>query len=121
MAQRLVRRICPNCKKPYTPSKYEVQLLNMSQEYLDSHQFYKGTGCDKCGKTGYKGRIGIYEIFMVSEDMAKLIFRNEPSGVIREAARRNGMRSLRDDAVRKAEAGITTLEEVIYTTLMDES
>ncbi|MBQ4337520.1 MAG: type II secretion system ATPase GspE [Lentisphaeria bacterium] len=121
MAQRLVRRICQNCKKPYTPSKYEIQLLGMSQEYLDSHQFYKGTGCDKCGKTGYKGRIGIYEIFMVSEDMAKLIFRNEPSGVIREAARRNGMRSLRDDAVRKAEAGITTLEEVIYTTLMDES
>ncbi|MBR2641925.1 MAG: type II secretion system ATPase GspE [Lentisphaeria bacterium] len=121
MAQRLVRRICPNCKKPYTPTKYEIQLLGMSQEYLDSHQFYKGTGCDKCGRTGYKGRIGIYEIFMVTEDMAKLIFRNEPSGVIREAARRNGMRSLRDDAVRKAEAGITTLEEVIYTTLMDEN
>ena len=58
---------------------------------------------------------------MVSEEMAKLIFRNEPSGVIRESARRNGMRSLRDDAVRKAEAGITTLEEVIYTTLMDEN
>ena len=121
MAQRLVRRICAHCKKPYTPSKYEIQLLGMTQEYLDSHQFYKGTGCSKCGKTGYKGRIGIYEIFMVSEDMAKLIFRNEPSGVIREAARRNGMRSLRDDAVRKAEAGITTLEEVIYTTLMDEN
>ena len=121
MAQRLVRRICKNCKQPYTPSKYEIQLMGMSQEYLDSHQFYKGAGCDKCGKTGYKGRIGIYEIFMVSEDMAKLIFRNEPSGVIREAARRNGMRSLRDDAVRKAEAGITTLEEVIYTTLMDEN
>ncbi len=121
MAQRLVRRICKNCKKPYSPSKYEIQLLGMTQEYLDSHQFYKGTGCDKCGRTGYKGRVGIYEIFMVTEDLAKLIFRNEPSSTIREAARRNGMRSLRDDAIRKAEAGTTTLEEVIYTTLMDEN
>ncbi len=121
MAQRLLRRICPNCKQPYTPSREEVKILGLTPEYLENHQFYKGTGCNRCGKTGYKGRIGIYEIFMVTEEIAKLIFRNEPSGVIREAARRDGMRSLRDDAIRKAEAGISTLEEVIIVTMLDEN
>ncbi len=121
MAQRLVRRICPNCKEPTTPTKQQIKMLGLSQEYLSNHQFYKGKGCDKCGRTGYKGRLGIYEIFMLTNEITRLIFRNEPTGVIREAARRDGMRSLRDDAIRKAEAGITTLDEVIYTTLMDEN
>lgn len=121
MAQRLLRRICPDCKKPYTPTAAEMRMLGLSEEYLANHQFYKGTGCRHCNKTGYKGRIGIYEIFQVTEDIAKLIFANESSGTIREAARRNGMRSLRDDAMRKAEAGISTLEEVIFVTMMDEN
>ncbi len=121
MAQRLLRRICPDCKKPYTPTAAEMRMLGLSEEYLANHQFYKGTGCRRCNKTGYKGRIGIYEIFQVTEDIAKLIFANESSGTIREAARRNGMRSLRDDAMRKAEAGISTLEEVIFVTMMDEN
>ena len=121
MAQRLLRRICPECKKPYTPSAAEIKMLRLSPEYLANHQFYKGTGCKKCGHTGYKGRIGIYEIFQITEDIARLVFANESSGVIHEAARRAGMRSLRDDAMRKAEAGISTLEEVIFVTLMDEN
>ncbi|MBQ4107506.1 MAG: Flp pilus assembly complex ATPase component TadA [Lentisphaeria bacterium] len=121
MAQRLVRRICPYCKEVVAPTKHQIKMLGFSQEYLSNHQFYKGKGCEKCGRTGYKGRLGIYEIFMLTNEITRLIFRNEPTGVIREAARRDGMRSLRDDAIRKAEAGITTLDEVIYTTLMDEN
>ena len=121
MAQRLLRRICPNCRAPYQPTKSEIKMLGLTPEYLQNHQFFKGKGCRSCGYTGYKGRIGIYEIFTISEDIAKLIFANESSGVIREAARRNGMRSLRDDALRKAEAGISTLEEVIFVTLRDEN
>ena len=121
MAQRLLRRICPTCKAPYTPTATEIRMLGLSPEYLENHQFYKGKGCDRCGRTGYKGRIGIYEIFQITEDIGKLIFANEPTGVIRDAARRNGMRSLRDDAMRKAAAGISTLEEVIFVTLMDEN
>ena len=121
MAQRLLRRICPNCKAPYTPTATEIRMLGLSPDYLENHQFYKGKGCDRCGRTGYKGRIGIYEIFQITEDIGKLIFANEPTGVIRDAARRNGMRSLRDDAMRKAAAGISTLEEVIFVTLMDEN
>lgn len=121
MAQRLLRRICPNCKQPHTPTPAEIRMLRLTPEYLANHQFYKGTGCDRCGRTGYKGRIGIYEIFEVTEKIAELIFANKPSGVIREEARKMGMRSLRDDAIRKAEAGISTLEEVIFVTLMDEN
>ena len=120
MAQRLLRRICTNCKAPYMPTPAEARLLGFTPEYLENHQFYKGKGCSKCGQTGYKGRIGIYEIFEISDEIARLIFANEPSTVIREAARRAGMRSLRDDAMRKAEAGITTLEEVLFVTLKDE-
>ena len=121
MAQRLLRRVCKDCKAPYTPTAGEIRTLGLTEEYLANHQFYKGTGCQTCGYTGYKGRIGIYEIFEVTEDISKLIFANETSGRIREFARRNGMRSLRDDALRKAEAGISTLEEVIFVTLRDDS
>ena len=121
MAQRLLRRVCKECKEPYTPTAGEIRMLGLTPEYLANHQFYKGKGCQTCGYTGYKGRIGIYEIFEVTEDIAKLIFANETSGKIRDFARRNGMRSLRDDALRKAEAGISTLEEVIFVTLRDDS
>ena len=121
MAQRLLRRICPNCKQPYTPTRSEIKLLGLTPEYLANHQFYKGAGCKQCGRTGYKGRIGIYEIFEVTEEIGKLIFDRQPSGVIRAEARKNGMRSLRDDAMRKVEAGISTLEEVIFVTMMDEN
>ena len=121
MAQRLLRRVCPNCREVHEPTPTEIRMLGLSPDYVASHQFFKGRGCRSCGFTGYKGRIGIYEIFTITEDIAKLIFANETSGVIREAARRNGMRSLRDDALRKAEAGISTLEEVIFVTLRDEN
>ena len=120
MAQRLLRRICPNCKRVHKPTPQEIDMLQMTDEYLANHEFYEGGGCEVCHNTGYKGRIGIYEIFIVNEDLAKLIFANKPAGVIREAARKMGMRSLRDDAIRKAEAGISTLQEVITVTLMDE-
>ena len=120
MAQRLLRRICPECKELYTPTASECRLLGLTPEYLANHKFYKGKGCRKCGGTGYKGRIGIYEIFLITEDIAKMIFANENSVTLRDFARRNGMRSLRDDAMRKVEAGISTLEEVLFVTLRDE-
>ena len=120
MAQRLLRRICKHCAQDYTPSDMEKHLLGLSDEYLATHSFKKGKGCASCGKTGYRGRIGIYEICMLDNDITELVYRNEPTQVIREAARRNGMHSLREDAMRKAEAGISTLEEVIRVTMMDE-
>jgi general secretion pathway protein E/type IV pilus assembly protein PilB len=119
MAQRLLRRNCKECTEEVEPAPSECRLLGLNEEYLKNHKFYKGKGCPICNGTGYKGRIGIYEIFMLTPDIGELIFNNEPSGRIREQARANGMRSLRDDAMRKAEAGISSIEEVIRLTLMD--
>ena len=121
MAQRLLRRVCKECAEPYTPSAAERRILGLTDEYIANHKFIKGKGCRHCGYTGYKGRVGIYEIFLITEDIARLIFANETSGTLRSFARRNGMRSLRDDAIRKAEAGISTLEEVIFVTMRDEN
>jgi len=120
MAQRLLRRNCKKCLVEHTPTPEEIKLLELDDEYLANHKFVKGAGCNECGNTGYKGRVGIYEIFMMSDSIAKLIFANEPAGVIREMARKEGMRSLRDDAMRKAAAGTSTLEEVIRITVMDD-
>jgi general secretion pathway protein E/type IV pilus assembly protein PilB len=120
MAQRLMRRICPNCREEYIPSAQEKDMIGLSEEYWATHKFFKGKGCDRCHGTGYKGRVGIYEIFEITDDISKLIFANEPANVIRDEARKYGMRTLRDDALRKAEAGTSTLQEVITVTLMDE-
>ena len=120
MAQRLLRRVCKHCAADYTPTETEKHLLGLSDEYVATHTFKQGRGCANCGKTGYRGRIGIYEICMLDNDITSLVYKNEPTQVIRDAARRNGMHSLRDDAMRKAEAGISTLSEVIRVTMMDE-
>ncbi|MBE6359665.1 MAG: type II/IV secretion system protein [Lentisphaerae bacterium] len=121
MAQRLLRRVCKECMEEHIPTSAEKRILGLTDEYLANHKFVKGKGCRHCGYTGYKGRVGIYEIFLITEEIARLIFANETSGTLRSFARRNGMRSLRDDAIRKAEAGISTLEEVIFVTMRDEN
>ncbi len=121
MAQRLLRRVCKECAEPHIPTAAEKRILGLSDEYIANHKFVKGKGCRNCGFTGYRGRVGIYEIFLITEEIARLIFSNETSGTLRSYARKNGMRSLRDDALRKAEAGTSTLEEVIFVTLRDES
>ena len=120
MAQRLVRRICKNCAVPTEPDPEELRLLDADPADFEGAQLMKGRGCTNCDNSGYKGRMGIYEIFMVSEELQNLIFDNRPSNEIRDVARKQGMRTLRDDGLRKAAAGSTTLEEVIKSTATDE-
>ena len=120
MAQRLVRRVCKNCAAPYTPSPTEIRMLHLDEDFIKNSTFKKGTGCSVCGGTGYKGRLGIYEIFLVGEEIQHLIYGKESSHKIREAARKSGMRTLREDGLRKAAAGTTTLQEVLETTIGDE-
>ncbi|QSH42587.1 Flp pilus assembly complex ATPase component TadA [Lentisphaerota bacterium] len=120
MAQRLLRRVCSKCKAPAAPTETEKRLLGLSDEYLENHEFYRGKGCSVCNGSGYKGRLGVYEIFMVTPDISELIFNDEPDLVVRERARANGMRNLRDDALRKAETGTTSLEEVVRLTVSEE-
>ena len=121
MAQRLVRRICKKCSAPYTPTPDEIRLLRLDQNYINNSNLRMGKGCSECGGTGYKGRTGIYEIFILGEEIQNLIYNKESASVIREAARKSGMRTLREDGLRKAAAGITSIAEVLSTTIGDEA
>jgi general secretion pathway protein E/type IV pilus assembly protein PilB len=120
MAQRLVRKVCPKCKEPYTPSDYEMQVLKLNPDDVRKTILYKGRGCQDCSRTGYRGRMGIYEIFRVDDEVRRLIYEKVPANVIRARARELGMRTLREDGVRKIMAGITTPEEVISITQGDQ-
>jgi type IV pilus assembly protein PilB len=120
MAQRLVRRVCSNCAGPYEPTEPELRALNLKPEQLDQANFRKGRGCDKCRGTGYKGRMGIFEICVLDDEIRRMV--NEGLGVsaIRQRARDLGMRTLREDGIRKVLAGMTTPDEVITATMGDK-
>lgn len=125
LAQRLVRTICPNCKEKYTPTKEELKDIGLgseeqkgvrplfSEKGSDPFLFYRGKGCDKCMKTGYKGRIGIVEFMAVDDDMRTLIIGKSSTDIIRKKAIEAGMISLKQDGIEKIRAGITTVEEVL--------
>ncbi len=119
MAQRLVRKVCKSCAQPYTPTDDELRILQVDREYFAEANLIKGTGCSECNK-GYKGRMGIYEIFEMNDSIRELIYRKASSSEIKQVARGMGMRTLREDALRKAAAGLTTIEEVLRITVMDE-
>ena len=120
MAQRLVRRICPNCTQPYSPTDGELRSLNLKPEQIQQATFRKGHGCDKCRNTGYRGRMGIFEICVLDDEIRRMV--NEGMGVssIRQRARDLGMRTLREDGVRKVLNGMTTPDEVITATMGDK-
>jgi len=119
MAQRLVRRICRKCAQPYQPSQAELKALKIDPTKLEGAKFLKGKGCSDCKNTGYRGRFGIFEIFVIDDEARRLIYEKVPANVLRARAREMGMRTLREDGVRKVLAGLTTPEEVIRATVMD--
>ena len=120
LAQRLVRKICPECKEPYTPTEVELRALNLTAASLAQARFAKGRGCDRCRGTGYKGRAGIFEIFTVDDEIRHLINEGAPVSKIRQRARDLGMRTLREDGIRKVVSGMTTPEEIISATMADK-
>ena len=120
LAQRLLRTVCIKCKESYAPPKDALKRLGMNLDLLDKSEvtFFRGRGCDTCKGTGYKGRIGVYELMPVNDKVRELILARASSYAIREAAIEAGMRTLKDDAMEKILLGITTLEEslrVIYS------
>lgn len=119
MAQRLVRRVCKRCGQPYTPTERELKALKIDPAQASGATFRKGRGCPECNKTGYRGRMGIFEIFVIDDEVRKLIYDKVPASVLRARAREMGMRTLREDGTRKVLAGLTTPEEVIRATMMD--
>lgn len=116
LAQRLLRRICIDCRREHMPSVALIEQLELDPEMLANRQFYAGRGCDNCAKTGYRGRLGIFEILEITESIRELIAAGEPSGVIRERAIQQGMRTLREDGLRSIFTGATSVEEVIRYT-----
>ena len=120
MAQRLVRKICKHCAAPAELSETELKALEIDPAKLSGANFMKGKGCHNCNKNGYRGRFGVFEIFVIDDEARKLIYDRVPSSVLRVRAREMGMRTLREDGARKVLAGMTTAEEVIRATTGDE-
>jgi general secretion pathway protein E/type IV pilus assembly protein PilB len=119
MAQRLVRKICKRCTEPYTPTEHELKQLGLQPGNLQGANFLHGRGCADCSNTGHRGRMGIFEVFIIDDDVRKLIYDKVPSSVLRTRAREMGMRTLREDGIRKVLGGLTTPDEVIRATVGD--
>jgi type IV pilus assembly protein PilB len=113
VAQRLVRRLCVNCRRQYTPPAETLRALTIAEADAGAIPFYKSVGCDQCNNTGYRGRIGIYEVMKVNEKLRRLITARAPEDQLREAALAAGMISLGEDGLAKVKSGITTPEELL--------
>ncbi len=119
LAQRLVRRICTQCREEVAPSAEAMQDLGLTPEDVKGKKFYRGKGCDACNNTGYKGRVGLFELMMMNDSLRDLIMKNISTDELREAARGYGMVALRDAGMAAALEGRTTLEEVIRETILE--
>ncbi len=120
MAQRLVRRVCKYCREEHQYKDAELEAAGIDPRQLRKVTTYKGMGCKRCAGSGYKGRIGLYEVLSIDRDIKQAIIDRAPAGKLREMAVERGMRTLRMDAVEKLKNGITTLEEVTRVTAEDE-
>jgi type IV pilus assembly protein PilB len=116
-AQRLGRRICKECKEEYKPERGILSAVALDYETYKDKMFYRGKGCPKCNGTGYKGRVGFYEVMLIDDELRDAIAQGKNAEQIRRIAVKNGMKTLRMQAVSKAENGVTTLEEVLRVTI----
>jgi len=119
VAQRLVRRLCPNCKVPHELSEAEIRALRLDPSQAHGANVMKAKGCDQCRHIGYKGRMGIFELFTINDEVRFMINDRASTIQLRKKARELGMRTLREDGVRKVLSGVTTAEEVIAATMAD--
>lgn len=117
MAQRLVRKLCNNCKEPTELSEYEARSLNLDSSQLSKATPMRAVGCEKCRGKGFRGRMGIFEIFVADDEIRQMINRNATTLQLRHRTRELGMRTLREDGIRKVLSGLTTPEEVISSTM----
>jgi type IV pilus assembly protein PilB len=116
MAQRLVRKVCPKCSEPDEPDPHTLSVVGLTPEKVKNATFMRGRGCNYCHHTGYRGRIGIYELMAMNSTLREMAFRREPTQNIRRQARLFGMRTLLEDGVMKAIKGVSTLEETLEST-----
>jgi len=116
LAQRLVRRICVNCREPYAPDDALLQQAGIARTAVGDRPFYRGRGCPRCHRTGYHGRLGIFEWLRLTEPVRELVLARAPTLDLRRQAMRQGMRTLRDDGLRAVLDGETTIDEILQYT-----
>jgi len=120
VAQRLVRKVCPRCKEAFSPTEEQLMQLSLTPDDIEGRVFYRGTGCDYCNQSGYKGRMAIYEIMVLDDDLRELIMQNASTQILRAEARKRGMRTLRQSGLLAIYDGLTTIDEVIRETLVED-
>ena len=119
VSQRLVRKICENCKTPFEPNETQLKELRLTEDDIKGKKLYYGRGCDKCNNTGYRGRTGIFEIMTFSDEIRDLVMNRASTNVLRVAAQKAGMRLLRDTGLAAVYDGITTIDEIIKETVTE--
>ncbi len=120
VAQRLVRRICVNCKEEYVPGEEQLMELALRPQDVGGRSFFRGRGCDRCNKSGYKGRLALFEIMVMNDELRDLIMSQASTAVLRHEARKHGMRTLRETGLLSIYDGQTTIDEVVRETLNEE-
>ena len=116
----VVRRICENCKTQFEPSEQQLMELQLTPDDVKDKKFHYGRGCSKCNSTGYRGRIGIFEIMVFNDEIRDLIMKQASTSVLRSAGQKIGMRLLRDNGLAAIYDGITTIDEIAKETMMEE-
>ncbi|NCX97891.1 MAG: pilus assembly protein PilB [Planctomycetia bacterium] len=119
LAQRLVRRICANCKEEFVPDADVLADLEITTEQTIGKKFYRGRGCERCNNSGYKGRLGLYELLIMTDELRDMVIRNASTEELRETARKGGLVTLRDSGMAGIFDGLTTAEEVIRETILE--
>jgi len=120
IAQRLARRNCMKCREQYQPTEEELLELNLRPEDVKGKRFSRGKGCDACNGSGYRGRLAMYEIMTIDDEMRELVMKQASTAVLREHARRRGMRTLRESGLLAIYEGMTTIDEVLRETVAEE-
>ncbi|MCF6154301.1 MAG: pilus assembly protein PilB [Candidatus Brocadia sp.] len=118
ISQRLVRKICVSCREEYEPSEESLMELNLTKVDVTGKKFFRGKGCNNCNKIGYKGRIGIFEIMVINNEIRRLITEHANTNTIRMTAKKNGMKILRESGLMAIENGLTTIQEVVRETML---
>jgi type IV pilus assembly protein PilB len=121
VAQRLVRKICERCKTPFEPTDSQLMELGLTPADIKGKNFYYGRGCSRCNNTGYRGRVGIFEIMVFNDEMRELIMNQASTNLLRAAALKAGMKLLRENGLVAIYDGITTIEEVVKETVSEET
>ncbi|HIE55538.1 MAG TPA: type II secretion system protein GspE, partial [Chromatiaceae bacterium] len=116
IAQRLVRVLCGECKQPFVPDDVILERAGFASEHIRKHTIIRAKGCERCLQTGYKGRIGIFEIMVLNDDIKRLVLKTFDSNRIKHEALRHRMVTLREDGIHKVLKGMTSLEEILRVT-----